>query len=88
MIIFLENGAVMQKGRVKWFSAAKGYGFIESESKEYFVHFRHILGEGFRALDKDEIVEFHHVDGAKGFEAHKVRVIYADGNCKEPKLPD
>ena len=46
-------------GRVKWFSAEKGYGFIEREGgPDVFVHYSAIQDEGFRTLDEGQEVEF------------------------------
>lgn len=66
----------MQKGKVKWFNAEKGYGFIESESgTDVFVHFSAIESEGFKTLDEGAEVEFDIVDGAKGPQAANVRKL-------------
>lgn len=64
------------KGRIKWFSAAKGYGFIEvDDHPDVFVHFSAIEGEGFKTLEKGQEVEFEAVSGAKGLQAAKVRTF-------------
>ena len=66
----------MQQGKVKWFSAAKGYGFIQQESGEdVFVHFSAIQTDGFRTLDEGSRVEFEVAPGKKGLQAINVRVI-------------
>ena len=66
----------MQKGKVKWFNAEKGYGFIESEAgTDVFVHFSAIESDGFKTLDEGAEVEFDIVDGAKGTQAANVRKI-------------
>lgn len=63
----------MQKGRVKWFNAEKGYGFIESEEgTDVFVHFSAIAMEGYKALNEGEEVEFDVIEGAKGPQASNV----------------
>jgi CspA family cold shock protein len=60
-------------GRVKWFSAEKGYGFLEREDGgDVFVHFSAINGEGFRTLNEGERVEFDVVDGDRGPQAANV----------------
>ena len=63
----------MQTGKVKWFSDAKGYGFIEVEgSRDVFVHYSAIQKEGHRTLMEGQTVEFDMVDGAKGPQATNV----------------
>ncbi|MER3524611.1 MAG: cold-shock protein [Ignavibacteria bacterium] len=63
----------MEKGTVKWFNNAKGYGFIKRESGEdLFVHFKSIVGEGYRTLREGETVQFEVEQGAKGLQAVKV----------------
>jgi CspA family cold shock protein len=65
-----------EKGKVKWFSDAKGYGFIERDGGEdVFVHFSAITGEGFRTLAEGQEVEFDVVQGKKGPQAENVNVI-------------
>lgn len=63
-------------GKVKWFSDAKGYGFIEREDgDDVFVHFSNIAGDGYKSLDEGQNVEFDVGPGRKGDEAQNVRVI-------------
>jgi CspA family cold shock protein len=63
----------MEKGTVKWFNAAKGYGFIQRESGEdVFVHYKAIEDEGFKTLKQGEEVEFECEQGPKGLLATKV----------------
>ena len=60
-------------GKVKWFNAEKGYGFIESdEGGDVFVHFSAIQGEGFKTLEEGENVEFEVVEGNRGLQAANV----------------
>ncbi|MBO8127315.1 MAG: cold shock domain-containing protein [Firmicutes bacterium] len=64
------------QGKVKWFSAEKGYGFIEREDgDDVFVHFSAIQGEGFRTLEEGQSVKFEIVEGQKGPQAANVQKI-------------
>jgi len=61
------------RGKVKWFNASKGYGFISQEDgSDVFVHFSAIQGEGFKTLDEGQEVEFDVIKGAKGPQAANV----------------
>ena len=62
-----------EKGTVKWFNAAKGYGFIQRENGEdVFVHFSAIQAQGFRSLAEGSSVEFDLIQGPKGLQAANV----------------
>jgi len=68
-----ENGYVKEKGTVKWFNAAKGYGFIQrSSGDDVFVHFSAIQANGYRTLDEGSEVEFEVKQGPKGLQAENV----------------
>ena len=61
------------KGKVKWFNAEKGYGFIVSEEgKDVFVHFSAIVAEGYRTLNEGDEVTFDVADGERGQLAKNV----------------
>ncbi|OUM88780.1 MAG: cold-shock protein [Bacillus thermozeamaize] len=61
------------QGRVKWFSAEKGYGFIEREDGgDVFVHYTAINADGFKTLEEGQLVEFDIVEGARGPQAANV----------------
>lgn len=63
-------------GTVKWFNAAKGYGFIAHEGgKDVFVHFSAIATEGYRSLNEGEKVEFTIEDSPKGPQAVNVTKV-------------
>jgi len=65
-----------EKGTVKWFNDAKGFGFISRESGEdVFVHFRAIESPGFKSLKEGQAVEFEVVTGQKGLQADKVKPL-------------
>jgi len=64
---------VREKGTVKWFNGAKGYGFIQrSTGEDVFVHFSAIQENGYRTLNEGETVEFDLLKGPKGFQAANV----------------
>ncbi len=66
----------MAKGKVKWFNAKKGYGFVSTEDgKDVFVHYKEITSEGFKTLEEGEDVEFEIKSGDKGDQAVNVRKI-------------
>ena len=67
----------MATGTVKWFSQAKGYGFISPDEggNDVFVHFSNISGGGFRNLDEGQKVEYEAQEGRKGLEATNVTVV-------------
>ena len=63
-----------EKGTVKWFNGAKGYGFIQrSTGEDVFVHFSAIQGSDFRSLQEGAAVEFDVTQGPKGLQAANVR---------------
>lgn len=65
-----------EKGTVKWFNAAKGFGFIQRETGEdVFVHFSAIEASGYRSLDEGARVEFEVTRGPKGLQASNVTAI-------------
>ena len=67
----------MNEGKVKWFDAKKGYGFVSnvSDDKDYFVHFSEIQTEGFKTLDEGQKVEFEIGEGPKGTVAKNVKAL-------------
>jgi CspA family cold shock protein len=61
------------KGKVKWFNAEKGYGFIQTDNgNDVFVHYSAITGDGFKTLDEGQEVEFDVTDGNRGPQAANV----------------
>ena len=66
----------MNTGKVKWFNAEKGYGFITTdEGKDVFVHYSSIQADGFRSLEEGQTVTFDIVEGARGQQAANVTVV-------------
>ena len=62
-----------EKGTVKWFNSTKGYGFIKREQgDDVFVHFRSIVGDGYRSLQEGQAVTFTVTQGQKGLQAENV----------------
>lgn len=67
----------MATGTVKWFNDAKGYGFITPDegTKDLFVHFSNIAGDGFKSLVEGARVEYEPREGQKGPEATNVVAV-------------
>ena len=64
----------MQTGRVKWFDAKKGFGFITTDAGDVFVHHSAIQCNGYKTLNEGDLVEFTAVAAPKGRKADMVRV--------------
>jgi CspA family cold shock protein len=74
-IVFYGDRKMSERivGTVKWFNAAKGYGFLgREEGEDVFVHFSAIQMDGYRRLEKDQQVEFSIEEGPKGLQAANV----------------
>ena len=65
----------MLNGTVKWFNEGKGFGFIASGGKDYFVHYKEIKGDGFRTLKDGAIVQFNAATSPKGPIATDVQLV-------------
>lgn len=67
----------MEKGTVKWFDNAKGYGFVSRENggKDVFVHHTAIEGTGYKSLEEGQKVEFEVTQGPKGDQAVNVKKV-------------
>lgn len=63
------------RGKVKWFNKDKGFGFIESSGKDYFVHFSAIQASGFKNLHENSSVLFKVGKGQKGLQAEEVEIV-------------
>lgn len=64
----------MKTGKVKWFNAQKGFGFIIYDGKDIFVHFKDVIG-GVNAINDNDDVEFEVEDGKKGPQAVNVKKV-------------
>jgi cold shock protein len=62
----------MLQGKVRWFNEAKGFGFIDCDGVDYFIHYKEIKGEGFKLLKQGEQVIFEPSKSPKGFLAKSV----------------
>lgn len=64
-------------GRVKWFNEKKGFGFIviDESQDDIFVHYKDILGDGFKTLHENDTVSFLVDKGPKGYKAQEVELI-------------
>ncbi|MCK9505073.1 MAG: cold-shock protein [Porticoccaceae bacterium] len=63
-------------GTVKWFNSEKGYGFIQQDNgPDVFVHYRAIVGDGFKKLEEGQRVEFRVAQGQKGPQAEDVKLV-------------
>jgi CspA family cold shock protein len=72
----LERIVPMEKGTVKWFNGAKGFGFIQRESGEdVFVHYKAIVGDGYKTLNEGDKVQFDVEKGPKGLQASNVSKV-------------
>lgn len=66
----------MEKGTVKWFNGAKGFGFIQrSSGEDVFVHYKAISGDGYKNLNEGDQVQFDVEKGPKGLQAANVSKV-------------
>jgi len=76
---FFHQDAIqmVQKGKVKWFNADKGFGFITPDAggTDVFAHFSAIQGRGYRSLNEGQEVEFEVKEGPKGPQAADIRPL-------------
>lgn len=65
----------MIQGTVKWFNNDKGFGFIQANNKDYFLHFKEIQKEGFKTVNEGDKVSFEPASTPKGLTAKSVQLI-------------
>ena len=67
----------MSTGKVKWFNADKGFGFITGDTgKDIFVHYSNVNGNGFKSLEEGQSVSYDITTGDRGDQASNVSVVY------------
>ena len=72
------GGCIMNTGKVKWFNAEKGYGFITNEEgKDVFVHYSSINSDGFKTLEQGQTVTYDLIESNRGQQASNVTVVNA-----------
>jgi cold shock protein len=77
------------RGIVKWFNAAKGFGFIGRDSgPDVFVHYSAVLADGYRTLQEGEAVEFEIGNGPKGPQVIEVRTVESNSERNRGRRPD
>lgn len=75
----LGNDDDRERGAVKWFNSAKGFGFItRSTGEDVFVHFTEIQMAGYRTLDEGVEVEYDLRNGDRGLMAQNVIIVGAE----------
>src|SRR5690554_2071470 len=75
-VLILRRIVYVERGKVKWFNATKGFGFIEREDgSDIFVHYSAINTDGFRTLSEGQEVSFDVVEGDKGLQASNVELV-------------
>ena len=66
----------MEEGTVKWFNGAKGFGFISrANGEDVFVHYKSIVGDGYKTLNDGDKVQFDVQTGPKGLQAVNVSKV-------------
>lgn len=83
----LQRDLSMAVGKVKWFNNVKGFGFINTDSREgrdddgeeidFFAHYSAIEMEGYKTLKAGQVVKFDIVQGPKGLHALKIEAVDA-----------
>lgn len=70
-------------GKVKWFDNAKGFGFIlNDDNEDVFVHYRSIMGDGYKSLNEGEEVKYIQTKSDKGWQAAEVERLSDSGESQ------
>ena len=78
-LLIYSAGGPVEEGKVKWFNNAKGFGFIEREgTDDIFVHYRSIVGEGYKKLKTGEEVRFELEESPHGRQAINVERVHPE----------
>ncbi len=67
-------GNQVLRGKVKWFNNEKGFGFVEGEPEDIFIHYSQIVKDGYKTLEANDTVVFEMVQTNKGLQAQNVRL--------------
>lgn len=73
-VMFSDNSRMIE-GTVKFFKDDRGFGFIETEKQDYFVHFKDIVCDGFKSLKAGQRVKFVPEASPKGHSAKSVEIV-------------
>ena len=65
----------MHYGRVKWFNDEKGFGFVEGENEDIFIHYSQIKQDGYKSLNTDDKIGYELVQTDKGLQAQNIIVV-------------
>lgn len=75
-ITYLKKGIELMIGKVKWFNANKGFGFInKGEGNDIFVHYSQIILDGYKTLKEGQEVQFELLETTRGLQAQNVVAI-------------
>ena len=77
LILFKNGGIIVNSGKVKFFNATKGFGFIvvDGTNEEVFVHYSAIVSDGYKSLDEGQAVSFNIIEDQRGRKADNVTVL-------------
>ena len=74
-------------GTIKWFSNAKGFGFIvnDNSAQDIFVHYSFIVSDGYKTLKSGQVVNYEVKEGDKGLHAEKVVPVFEEKKLRNKK---